>query len=45
MKLKYISDIHLEFYTPEKAAIIIKQIRPQSHDEVLILAGDIGKTS
>ena len=43
MKLKYISDIHLEFYTPEKADEIIKQILPQSEDEVLILAGDIGK--
>lgn len=42
MKLKYISDIHLEFYTPEKAAEIIKQIRAEG-DEVLILAGDIGK--
>ena len=42
MKLTYISDIHLEFYTPEKAAEIIKQILPQSENEVLILAGDIG---
>jgi predicted phosphodiesterase len=42
MKLKYISDIHLEFYTPEKADEIIKQIRAEDEDEVLILAGDIG---
>jgi predicted phosphodiesterase len=42
MKLKYISDIHLEFYAPEKANKIIKQIQPQTDDEVLILAGDIG---
>jgi predicted phosphodiesterase len=42
MKLKYISDIHLEFYTPEKAAEIIKQIRAEDENEVLILAGDIG---
>lgn len=42
MKLRYISDIHLEFYTAEKADKIILQIQSESDDDVLILAGDIG---
>ena len=42
MKLKYISDIHLELYPFEMGDPIIQKILPESEDEVLILAGDIG---
>jgi predicted MPP superfamily phosphohydrolase len=41
MKIKYISDIHLEFINPDKIDDFIGQITPQE-DEVCILAGDIG---
>lgn len=41
MKIKYISDIHLEFYKPAVIPNLIRNIEPSS-DEVLILAGDIG---
>jgi len=42
MKLRYISDIHLEFYKPAIVDRLVQEIKPESDDEVLILAGDIG---
>lgn len=41
MKLRYFSDIHLEFIKPNKIDKFIKQI-PIGMDEICILAGDIG---
>jgi predicted phosphodiesterase len=41
MKLRYISDIHLEFIKPNKLKTILQKIT-QKDDEILILAGDIG---
>ncbi len=41
MKIRYISDVHLEFYNPNKMNKFVKLIKP-GLDEVLILAGDIG---
>lgn len=41
MKLRYLSDIHLEFIQPEKLNNLIKNIVPKK-DEICILAGDIG---
>jgi predicted phosphohydrolase len=42
MKLRYFSDLHLEFIKPNKVKYFIKQIHP-GLDEICILAGDIGK--
>ena len=42
MKLRYLSDLHLEFIKPNKLAKFMEKIKPTSENEVLILAGDIG---
>ena len=41
IKLRYFSDLHLEFIKPNKINRFIKKI-PNSIDEICILAGDIG---
>jgi predicted MPP superfamily phosphohydrolase len=41
MKLRYLSDLHLEFLTPDETQTLITKIQP-SMDEICILAGDIG---
>lgn len=41
MKVRYLSDLHLEFITPDKIHKFIKKI-PLGIDEICILAGDIG---
>ena len=41
MKLRYFSDLHLEFIKPNKIEQFLKKI-PPGLDEVCILAGDIG---
>jgi len=41
MKLRYFSDLHLEFIKPNKIEQFIRQI-PSGIDEICILAGDIG---
>jgi hypothetical protein len=41
MKLRYLSDLHLEFIKPNKIENFIKKI-PSGIDEICILAGDIG---
>lgn len=41
MKIRYFSDVHLEFIKPNKIEEFIKQI-PSGMDEICILAGDIG---
>ena len=41
MKLRYFSDLHLEFIEPHKIETFVTQI-PYGIDEVCILAGDIG---
>ena len=41
MRIRYLSDIHLEFLSPTKVNKIIKKI-PQGLNEVCVLAGDIG---
>ena len=41
MKLRYFSDLHLEFIKPQNMARFLKQI-PIGLDEICILAGDIG---
>ena len=41
MKLRYFSDLHLEFIKPNKIETFIKKI-PSGIDEICILAGDIG---
>ena len=41
MKLRYISDIHLEFMNPTQVQNVLNQFTTDSN-EVLILAGDIG---
>ena len=41
MKVRYFSDLHLEFIKPNKIGRFIKKI-PSGIDEICILAGDIG---
>lgn len=41
MQVRYLSDLHLEFIKPNKINNFIKNI-PPGHDEICILAGDIG---
>ncbi len=41
MKIRYLSDLHLEFITPDKIEQFIRQI-PSGNNEICILAGDIG---
>ena len=41
MKLRYFSDLHLEFIKPHNIERFIQKI-PQGKDEICILAGDIG---
>jgi predicted phosphohydrolase len=41
MKLRYLSDLHLEFISPKQMKHFIKKI-PSNMDEICILAGDIG---
>ena len=41
MKLRYFSDLHLEFIKPNKIKQFIRQI-PSGVDEICILAGDVG---
>ena len=42
MKLRYFSDIHLEFMKPNKIIKFINKIKKGDPDEICILAGDIG---
>ena len=42
MRLRYLSDIHLEFLKPNKIPLIYKKILPINQEDVFILAGDIG---
>lgn len=41
MKIKYLSDLHLEFIHPLKINSFINKIKPNK-DEICVLAGDIG---
>lgn len=41
LKIRYFSDLHLEFIKPNKIEQFIKQI-PNGIDEICVLAGDIG---
>ncbi len=41
MKIRYFSDLHLEFIKPKHIERFIRQI-PPGHDEVCVLSGDIG---
>jgi predicted phosphohydrolase len=41
MKIRYLSDLHLEFIKPNKIEKFIKNI-PNGIDEICVLAGDIG---
>jgi len=41
MRLRYLSDLHLEFIKPNKIKQFIENIKP-NFDEICILAGDIG---
>ena len=41
MKVRYFSDLHLEFIKPNKIERFIRKI-PSGIDEICILAGDIG---
>jgi predicted phosphohydrolase len=41
MKLRYISDLHLEFINPDKIEQFIRKI-PSGMEEICILAGDVG---
>ena len=41
MKLRYISDLHLEFITPNKIEQFIRKI-PSGMEEICVLAGDVG---
>ena len=43
MKIRYVSDIHLEFIKPNKLQALLKKMTPTGLEDVLILAGDIGK--
>ena len=40
-KIRYLSDLHLEFIKPNKIERFLRQI-PSGTDEICILAGDIG---
>lgn len=42
MKIRYLSDLHLEFIKPDKIYEFIKQIPSGINDEICVLAGDIG---
>lgn len=42
MKLRYFSDLHLEFIEPKNIDTYLQQIPPSQDDEICILAGDIG---
>lgn len=42
MRLRYFSDLHLEFLKPNKIERFLKQIPPSQPDEICILAGDVG---
>lgn len=42
MKIRYLSDLHLEFIEPNKISKFITKIPPGVDNEVCILAGDIG---
>lgn len=42
MKIRYFSDLHLEFINPNKIYNFIKKIPTGDTDEICILAGDIG---
>ena len=41
MRIRYLSDLHLEFIKPNKIENFIKKIKPNT-EEICILAGDIG---
>jgi hypothetical protein len=41
LKLRYLSDLHLEFIKPTEINNFIKKI-PPGNNEICILAGDIG---
>ena len=41
MKIRYFSDLHLEFIKPQNIKQFLTQISP-GNDEILVLAGDIG---
>lgn len=43
MKIRYLSDIHLEFIKPLKLQrLVLDQIAPAEENEICVLAGDIG---
>ena len=42
MRIRYFSDLHLEFLKPNKIERFLKQIPTSQPDEICILAGDIG---
>jgi predicted phosphohydrolase len=42
MKLRYFSDLHLEFMKPNKIVKFVNKIKKGEPDEICILAGDIG---
>jgi predicted phosphohydrolase len=43
MKIRYLSDIHLEFIQPQKLKrLVLDQIVPADDSEICVLAGDIG---
>lgn len=44
MKIRYLSDLHLEFIKPNKIERFLRNI-PSGMDEICILAGDIGNPS
>ena len=41
MKIRYFSDLHLEFIKPQNIKQFLTQISP-GNDDILVLAGDIG---
>lgn len=42
MKIRYLSDLHLEFLAPNKIERLIRKIPSGIDNEICILAGDIG---
>jgi hypothetical protein len=42
MKLRYFSDLHLEFIKPNKIEKFIKNISVSNNNDICILPGDIG---
>lgn len=42
LKLRYLSDIHLEFMMNSSVTKLIDSLKPNTSDEICVLAGDIG---